>query len=93
MTGTEAGGEIGKKENEREIGTVVRIEKIEIEGTRTEIVTEVAGTGKGKGRGIGWIERGKSEDATIRKILRALETVIQSVVGISCVASNLNDLV
>jgi hypothetical protein len=69
VTGTEAGGEIGKKENEREIGTVVRIEKIEIEGTRTEIVTEVAGTGKG--RGIGWIERGKSEDATIRKILHA----------------------
>lgn len=70
LTGTETEGERGKNEKENEIGIAIRIEKIEIEG-RIETVTGVAG--KGKRKGTGWIERGISEDAIRRKVLRALE--------------------
>ena len=78
--GTVTEGERGKKE--KEIGIAIRTEKIEI-GGRTESVTGVVGTGKENEieKGIVWIERGTSEDAIRRKILRALETVAQAVVG------------
>jgi hypothetical protein len=69
---TEAEGETGKEETE--IGIAVKIEKIKIE-RRREIVKEVVG------KGIERTGRGKSEDATLRKILSALETLSQSVGG------------